>query len=142
VLAAVPVASLHEQAEPGPLLRRVLLLARPDERELVEIWAALETISARAPGARIGACVFGVRTLADARRAFEGLAALAELEFERTITSYGVLIDDVHLSRSIVTQRPIVLAHPGSPAARALADVATMLLADARESEAAKEPER
>lgn len=143
VLVAVPLAGLRKGADGGPLLRRVLLLTRPDERELVETWAALDAISEQAPGAQVGACVFGVRSLADARRTFEGLAALAELELERTLTSYGVLIDDVHLSRSIVSQRPIVLAQPGSPAARALADVATMLLADARgEHEAAKEPER
>ncbi|HSJ97957.1 MAG TPA: hypothetical protein VLC53_12830 [Myxococcota bacterium] len=142
VLVAVPLAALRKGADAGPLLQRVLLLARPDERELVETWAALDAIAEQSPGAEIGACVFGVRSLADARRTFEGLAALAELELERTLTSYGVLIDDVHLSRSIVTQRPIVLAQPGSPAARALADVAAMLLADAREHEAAKEPER
>jgi hypothetical protein len=142
VLVAVPLAGLRKGADGGPLLRRVLLLARPDERELVETWAALDAIAEQAPGARIGACIFGVRSLADARRAFEGLAALAELELERTLTSYGVLIDDVHLSRSIVSQRPIVLAQPASPAARALADVAAMLLADAREHEAPKDPER
>lgn len=141
VLVAVPLAGLHKDADAGPLLRRVLLLARPDERELVETWAALDAIDAQAAGARIGVCIFGVRSLADARRAFEGLAALAELELERTLTSYGVLIDDVHLSRSIVAQRPIVLAQPASPAARALADVAAMLLADAGEPDAAKDAE-
>ncbi|MEB2346045.1 MAG: hypothetical protein OZ948_15050 [Deltaproteobacteria bacterium] len=141
VLVAVPSAALRKGADAGPLLGRVLLLSRPDERELVETWAALDAIAEQSPGARIGVCVFGVRSLADARRTFEGLAQLAELELERTLTSYGVLIDDVHLSRSIVAQRPIALAQPGSPAARALTDVATMLLADAREHEAAKEPE-
>jgi hypothetical protein len=142
VLAAVPLAWLRKGADAGALLARVLLLARPDERELVETWAALDAIAAQAPGAQIGACVFGVRSLADARRTFEGLAALTEIELERTIASYGVLIDDVHLSRSIVSQRPIVLAQPAAPAARALADVAGMLLADARERGTPKEVER
>jgi len=142
VLVAVPLAGLRKGADAGSLLRRVLLLTRPDERELVETWAALDAIAEQSPGAEIGACIFGVRSLADARRTFEGLAALAELELERTITSYGVLIDDVHLSRSIVSQRPIALAQPGSPAARALADVAAMLLAGAREGGAAKPAER
>lgn len=132
VLVAVPLADLRKDADAGPLLRRVLLLTRPDERELVETWAALDAIAEQSRDADIGACVFGVRSLADARRTFEGLAALAELELERTLTSYGVLIDDVHLSRSIVSQRPIILAQPGSPAARSLADVATLLLADTR----------
>jgi hypothetical protein len=135
-LAAVPHAWLRG-ADTGPLsLRWVLLLARPDERELLETWSALEAVAVRAPNARIGASVFGVRTLADARRAFEGLAALAELELQRELVSYGVLIDDVHLSRSIVSQRPIGLEKPGSAAARALADVASMLIEDARDAAA------
>jgi hypothetical protein len=130
-LAAVPSAWLHGDAQPVSL-DGVLLLARPDERELLETWAALEAVATWAPGARIGASVFGVRSLADARRAFEGLATLAELELQRELVSYGVLIDDVHLSRSIVSQRPIGLERPGSAAARALADVASMLIEDAR----------
>ena len=142
VLVGVPLAALRKGADAGSLLQRVLLLTRPDERELVETWAALDAIVEQAPGAALGACVFGVRSLADARRTFEGLAALAELELERTLTSYGVLIDDIHLSRSIVSQRPIVLTQPGSPAARALGDVAAMLLSEAREREAVKQPER
>jgi len=141
VLIGVPVASLRKDADAASLLERVLLLTRPDERELLETWAALDAIAEQAPGAALGACVFGVRSLADARRTFESLAALAELELERTLTSYGVLIDDVHLSRSIVSQRPIALAQPGTPAARALADVAAMLIADAG-GEALKQPER
>lgn len=142
VLVGVPLAGLRGAGGTAALLRRVLLLTRPDERELVETWDALDAIAEQVPEARIGACVIGVRSLADARRTFEGLAALAELELERTLTSYGVLIDDVQLSRSIVSQRPIPLAQPGSPAARALADVAAMLLADAREDEPAKDAGR
>jgi hypothetical protein len=109
----------------------LLLLARPDERDLLETWTVLEAVAQRAPHARIGVSIFGVRSLDDARRTFDGLAALAELELTRELVSYGVLIDDVHLSRSIVAQRPIALTQPGSPAARALADVAGMLLAEA-----------
>jgi hypothetical protein len=131
VLTAVPAARLCAGADAGALLDHVLLLTRPDERELVETWAALGAISAQAPRARIGVSVFGVASLGDARRAFEGLAALAELELARPLSSYGVLIDDVQLSRSIVSQRPIALSQPTSPAARALADVAAMLLEDA-----------
>jgi hypothetical protein len=130
--AAVPPAWLSADEANEPLaLNWMLLLARPDERELLDIWSALEVVARRAPTARIGACVFGVRTLADARHTFEGLATLAELELEHRLLSYGVLIDDIHLSRSIVSHRPIGLAHPGSAAARALADVAAMLIEDA-----------
>jgi hypothetical protein len=138
-LATVPAAWLRADASARRFVRWVLLLTRPDERDLLETWGVLESVAAQAPWARLGACVFGVRSLADARHAFEGLAALAELELERQIVSYGVLIDDVHLSRAIVTRRPIPLAQPGCAAARALSDVASMLLEDAR-TEAASGP--
>ncbi len=134
VLVAIPVAWLWADAESSPLFDRVLLLTRPEERELLETWTALGAISERAPQARIGVSLFGVASLADARRAFDGLAALAELELGRPLGSYGVLIDDIHLSRSIVSQRAIALSQPSTPAARALTDVAAMLLDDAGES--------
>ena len=131
VLVAVPLAWLRSDAGASALLDQVLLLTRPEERELLETWAALGAISEQAPRARIGVSLFGVASLTDARRAFEGLAALTELELARPLASYGVLIDDVHLSRSIVSQRPIALSQPSTLAARALTDVAAMLLEDA-----------
>ncbi len=134
VLVAVPVAWLRADGAGCTLLDRVLLLTRPEERELLETWTALGAISEQAPRARIGVSLFGVASLAEARRAFEGLAALTELELARPLASYGVLIDDVHLSRSIVSQRPIPLSQPSTPAARALTDVASMLLDDARDA--------
>jgi MinD-like ATPase involved in chromosome partitioning or flagellar assembly len=42
-------------------------------------------------------------------------------------------MDDLHVYRSIVARRPIGLEHPQSPAARALHDVAGLLLDDAME---------
>jgi MinD-like ATPase involved in chromosome partitioning or flagellar assembly len=47
------------------------------------------------------------------------------------VQSYGLLVDALHVYRAIVAQRPIGLAHPQSPAARALRDVAQLLLTDA-----------
>jgi MinD-like ATPase involved in chromosome partitioning or flagellar assembly len=46
--------------------------------------------------------------------------------------SYGLLVDDLHVYRAIVARRPIGLEHPQSPAARALRDVARLVLEDAR----------
>jgi MinD-like ATPase involved in chromosome partitioning or flagellar assembly len=42
-------------------------------------------------------------------------------------------ISDLHIYRAIVAQRPIGLEHPQSRAARALRDVASLLLADAKD---------
>jgi MinD-like ATPase involved in chromosome partitioning or flagellar assembly len=61
------------------------------------------------------------------------LARAARRNLRCDLCSYGLLVDDLHVYRAIVAQRPIGLAHPQSPAARALRDVAELLLGDARE---------
>jgi len=132
VLAGVPAPWLAKGADAGALLDWVVALVRPDDRERDEGWAVLEAVASQAPHARLGAAVFGVRSLAEARHTFESIAARSERELGRELASYGVLIDDVQLSRSIVTRRPIALSQPASAAARALADVASLWLADAR----------
>ena len=132
VLSGVPAPWLTKGADAGALLRWVVCLARPDEHESDESLALLRAVVEQTPRAQLGATIFGVRSLAEARHSFEWLAARVERELERPLTSYGVLIDDVQLSRSIVTRRPVALAQPASSAARALADVASLCLAELR----------
>ncbi len=134
VVTALPASWLRKAADLGALLDSLLVLARPDPEERLESYALLKRAAHHAPHGRLGVCVFGARSLAEARRAFERLADTSERHLGRPLASYGVLVDDVHLSRSIVTGRPIALTQPASLAARALADVAGLLLAE--------EPER
>ncbi len=131
VFAAFPGAWLAKAAEVTALLRWTLVFVRPDEASLTDAAWALEAIAAQSPHARIGVTIHGVRTLVEARDCFEHLALRIERRLGCALTSYGVLVDDVRLSRSIVTGRPISLASPHSGAARALADVASLLLTDA-----------
>lgn len=128
--AAFPAAWLAKASEIEALLRWTLVFVRPDEAALADATAALESIASQAPRARLGVTVYGVRTLTEARDCFEHLALAIERRFGPMLTSYGVLVDDVRLSRSIVTGRPIALASPHSASARALADVASLLLGD------------
>ncbi len=130
-LAALSPACLHKAVDAAVLLRWTLLLLRPDEVTGREAWAALEAIATHARDARIGVSVFGARGITEARDCFEQLAIAVEDRLGATLVSYGLLVDDVHLSRSIVTGRPIALTSPHATSARALADVASMLLADA-----------
>lgn len=131
VLAAFPHVWLAKAAELAALLRWTLVFVRPDEASLADASWALETIATQSPAARLGVTVHGVRTITEARDCFEHLALRVERRLGCPLTSYGVLVDDVRLSRSIVTGRPISLSSPHSSAARALADVASLLLADA-----------
>jgi len=130
-LVALPASYLDKTADTEALLRWTLLLVRPHEAEAPDAWNALEAIATHSRDARIGVTVFGVRSIAEARDCFEHLAAAAEERLGHTLISYGLLVDDVHLSRSIVTGRPIALASAHATSARALADVAAMLLEDA-----------
>jgi hypothetical protein len=130
-LAALPASCLSKAADAAVLLRWTLLLVRPDEIGTRETWTVLEAIATHARDAQIGVTLFSVRTLAEARDCFERLAAAADEKLGAKLISYGVLVDDVHLSRSIVTGRPIALASAHAASARALTDVASMLLSDA-----------
>ena len=84
------------------------------------------------PEARVGVTVHGVRRVAEAESAFEKLSGAAQRHLGYPLTSYGLLVDDLHVYRAIVSRRPIGLEHPQSRAAKALRDVARMLLEDAR----------
>jgi MinD-like ATPase involved in chromosome partitioning or flagellar assembly len=83
--------------------------------------------------ARVGVTIHGARRMGEAEAAFGRLARSTANHLGRELTSYGLLVDDLHVYRAIVDKRPIGLVHPQSPAARCLRDVAEMLLRDARE---------
>ena len=82
--------------------------------------------------ARVGVAIHGASAIGDAKLAFEHLADVAQRHLGRGLESYGLLVDDLHVYRAIVSRRPIGIEHPQSRAARALRDVAQMILEDAR----------
>ena len=127
-----PLAEELAEAAAAPgAPQRWLLLSSPDPDELRSAHAQAITIAAVQPDARIGATIHGVRRIAEAQSTFEELSAALERDAAVALESYGLLVDDLHLYRAIVAQRPIGLAHPSAPATRALADVAKLLLEDA-----------
>ena len=70
--------------------------------------------------------------LDDTILSFGTLANAAWRQLQLSLTSYGLLVDDLHVYQAIVAQRPIGMVHPQSPAARSMGDVAQLLLEDAR----------
>lgn len=133
VLVQVPPRWLLEPSGAGSILRWSLLLSTSDRRDLLETHGLAKRILAADPEAEIGVALHGVRGRAEAERAFARLARAGRRHLGRPPTSYGLMVDDLHVYRAIVARRPVGLSHPGSPAARALRDVASMLLGDARE---------
>jgi hypothetical protein len=134
VLVCVPPAWLRPPQDGRALLRWVLLLTTADRRELMETYAIAKPLLSADFDARVGVTIHGVRRMAEGERAFGHLARVASKHLGRPPVSYGMLVDDLHVYRAIVARRPIGLEHPQAPAARALRDVAKLVLEDARKA--------
>jgi len=132
VLVAAPPAWFRDGRDGRALLQWVLLFAAAEARDLMETYGLTKRILAANDNARVGITIHGVRRVGDAEDAFRRIAGVAARHLDRSVTSYGLLVDDLHVYRAIVSRRPIGLEHPQSRAARALRDVARLLLADAR----------
>jgi len=131
VLVQVPTSWLDKAADGDPLLRWTLVFGTPEPRDLEETCALARRLLFAAPGVRVGVTIHGVSSIAEARRAFDALVSALEPELRDRVVSYGLLLDDLDVYRAIVNRRPIGVIHPQSRAARALADVARLLLGDA-----------
>lgn len=132
VFVSVPPAWFADASEGRALMRWVLLFAAAEARDLLESYSLAKRIIRTNPEARVGVTVHGVRRVGDAAGAFDKLSGVAQRHLDHPLTSYGLLVDDLHVYRAIVSRRPIGLEHPQSRAARALRDVARLLLEDAR----------
>jgi hypothetical protein len=130
VLACLGPDELCAALERGEL-ERVLLLTGADRARLRQTEALARRLFAAQPDAAIGVTVHGVRSVAEAREAFERLADAIERDLGRVLVSHGLLVDDLALYRSLVERRPVATSRHQSPAARALADVARLLAEDA-----------
>lgn len=134
VLVCLPPEWLRPAGPESTLLRWFLLFSTVDRRDLMDTYAHAKFLLGSNRDACVGVTIHGARRIADAERAFGQLADVASRHLDRTPVSYGLLVDDLHVYRAIVARRPIGLEHPQSPAARALRDVAQLLLEDARKS--------
>lgn len=132
VFVRVPPDWLRAESEGRALLRWVLLFASPDADHLRGAYRLAKRVQHSAEGSRIGFTIHGARRVRQAESAFERLATTAQRHLRLSVVSYGLLVDDLHVYRANVTNRPIGLAHPQSRAARALRDVAELILHDAR----------
>ncbi|MBW2269062.1 MAG: hypothetical protein JRH16_10815 [Deltaproteobacteria bacterium] len=132
VVVCVPPQWLRPADGGRELLRWVLLFSSTDRRDLLESYSLAKQVLAPDDRARVGIAIHGARSIDEARHAFDHLADVAQRHLDRPLDSYGLLVDDLHVYRAIVSRRPIGIEHPQSPAARALRDVAQMVLEDAR----------
>jgi hypothetical protein len=132
VVVRVPPVWLGNTRQGRALLHWVLLFASPEQRDLLEAYGLAKRVLAASAKARVGVTIHGARRIGEAERAFHHVAGVLYRHLGRTPLSYGLLVDDLYIYRSIVSQRPIGIEHPQSRAARALRDVAQLVLEDAR----------
>jgi hypothetical protein len=132
IFVRVPPLWLRQGETGMDLLRWTLLLTSSEKRDLLEAYGITKLLGRLAPGGRVGVTIHGARHKGEAERAFKKLAGVAARRLGVPLASYGLLVDDLHVYRAIVAQRPIGMVHPQSPAARSMRDVAELLLADAR----------
>jgi hypothetical protein len=132
VLVSVPPAWFEDANDGRALIRWVLLFASTESQDLQDSYGLAKRIAHANPDARIGVTVHGVRRISEAQRAFDHIADVAHRRLAIPLTSYGLLVDDLHVYRAIASRRPIGLEHPQSRAARALRDVARLLMEDTR----------
>jgi hypothetical protein len=128
VLLRLPPAWIAPGAAADRLLAWTLQLAAPGREERAR--SVARRVFDAHPSARIGVTIHEVRSVVEAERAFERLAGEALEESGARLASYGVLLDDAELYRSLLARRPLALLRAGSRARRAAADVAALLRAD------------
>lgn len=134
VLVCVPPALLFRADRAArALLRWCLLFSLPDRDSLRASYAVAKRALALEAGIRVGLTLHGVRSLQQAERAFERIARVAARQLGTRLVSYGLLVDDLQVYRSIAARRPVALAQPQSPATRALAEVAELIRSEVQE---------
>ncbi len=132
VLVRVPPAWLRVESDGRALLRWVLLFGSLEPRDLLETYALAKRVLRASHRTRLGITIHGVRRVSEAQEAFSLLSGVASRHLGQSLVSYGLLVDDLHVYRAIVSRRPVGLEHPQSRASRALRDVARLLLEDSR----------
>jgi hypothetical protein len=132
VLVRIPPKWLRRPNGGGSLLRWTLLFTSSEPRDLLEAYGLTKLLCSANRTPRVGVTIHGARRISEAETAFGHLAGSTARHLGHELTSYGLLVDDLHVYRAIVDKRPVGLVHPQSPAARCLRDVAMLLLSDAR----------
>ena len=84
----------------------MLLFTSADSRDLLETYGIAKILLGLHSSARVGVTVHGASEIPQAEQAFARLARCSERHLGRDLSSYGLLVDDLHVYRAIAAQRP------------------------------------
>lgn len=134
VLVRIPPLWLRTTEQPPELLEWTLLFTSTQKSCLEQTYALAALVLGENPQASVGITVRGAIGQRDGEEAFTRLAHSVEQRLGLTLTSYGLLVEDLDVFRAIVAQQPIGRAHPNSLAARALRETAKLVYERAKKS--------
>ena len=134
VIARIPPAWLEGALLPSELFEWLLLFTSPHERNLSDAYALASRVLAENPEAEIGVAVHGAAGRTEGEAAFGLLARSVEQRMGRSLVSYGMLVDDLDVYRSLAARQALGCAHPDSPARAALHEAAKRVFERARKA--------
>ena len=130
VLLRVPPGWIQPSESAERLLGWTLQLVGPDSLAHERALRLAERVRHSQPAACLGVALHDVRSVHEAESAFTALDRAFSRRSDASLTSYGLLLDEAEVYRSLLARRPLLRMHPETRAASALADMARLLRAD------------
>lgn len=134
VLVRIPPVWLRGAEQPAELLEWMLLFTSPQQHDMARAYALAALVLEANPKAEVGITVHGAVGQQDGEETFTRLARNVEQRLGLTLTSYGLLVEDLDVYRAIVARRAIGRAHPNSLAAKGLRETAKLVYERAKKS--------
>jgi flagellar biosynthesis protein FlhG len=106
----------------------ILIVATPEPTSITDAYAIIKVIWQQSSDAAFNLIINRARTREAAESASLQLRSVARRFLKVDIQDLGHLPDDDNVGRAVRSQEPLVLAHPGTPASRALEAVAARIL--------------
>jgi hypothetical protein len=130
VLMRVPPGWIAPSEAAEGLLGWTLQLVGPDSLARERALRLAQRVRNSQPAARLGVALRDVRSVHEAESAFTALDRAFSRRSDASLTSYGLLLDEAEVYRSLLARRPLLRMQPETRAASALADMARLLRAD------------
>ena len=130
VLMQVPPGWITPSEAAERLLGWTLQLVAPDSLAGERALRLAQRVRQSQPVARLGVALRDVRSVHEAEGAFRSLDRAFSQRSDASLTSYGLLLDEAEIYRSLLARRPLLRRQPETRAASALADIARLLHAD------------
>ena len=108
---------------------QVIVVTTEDITAVTDAYAVVKTVLTRRPNASVVLVVNQARSYAEGMETFQKVAHVTRKFLGRELALGGIIPFDESVERSVAEREPIVVSHPSSPAARAIASIANRVAA-------------